>query len=325
MNTAVKQLLRIAVLAGVAAAPAAAQSQAMRFGEMDENKDGVITRREWRGSDRSFTVHDWNGDGILSGDEVRAGGRRRGTASAPEFDDAARTGSYADWTPRAFGELDHNRDGRISRDEWHFDREGFRRADHDNDGALSRAEFVGEGTEDDDRDDRFEYLDANNDGRIARSEWHGSAQRFDRLDANRDGALTRAEAGIGDEPPGDLFTSVDVNRDDRITPNEWHWSRASFNGRDGNRDGVLTRAEFGAEAAPARSESWKQGHARGLADGRQAGKEDKQLRNQWDLEGQRELESADAGFDGRAGNRAEYQDGYRQGFRLGYREGFGPR
>ena len=52
--------------------------QTMRFQGMDRNNDGRITRQEWNGSDQSFKVHDWNGDGVLSGDEVRPGGRRAG-------------------------------------------------------------------------------------------------------------------------------------------------------------------------------------------------------------------------------------------------------
>ncbi|MBA3298344.1 MAG: hypothetical protein H0U19_15570, partial [Acidobacteria bacterium] len=64
---------------------------------------------------------------------------------------------------------------------------------------------------------------------------------------------------------------------------------------------------------------------RGLLEGRQAGKEDKTLRNEWDLEGQRELEQADSGYAAQIGSRDEYQAGYRAGFRLGYKQGFGPR
>jgi hypothetical protein len=48
----------------------------MRFRGLDTNHNGVITRREWRGNDTSFRVHDRNGDGILSGYEVRTGVRR---------------------------------------------------------------------------------------------------------------------------------------------------------------------------------------------------------------------------------------------------------
>jgi hypothetical protein len=40
---------------------------------MDKNNDGVISRDEWRGNDRSFAQHDKNGDGKLSGDEVKPG------------------------------------------------------------------------------------------------------------------------------------------------------------------------------------------------------------------------------------------------------------
>jgi hypothetical protein len=42
----------------------------MRFYGMDKNKDGKITRDEWRGNDKSFHNKDKNGDGVLSGDEV---------------------------------------------------------------------------------------------------------------------------------------------------------------------------------------------------------------------------------------------------------------
>jgi hypothetical protein len=47
----------------------------MRYRGMDRNADGVITRSEWRGNDRSFEQHDRNDDGVLSGSEVRPGGR----------------------------------------------------------------------------------------------------------------------------------------------------------------------------------------------------------------------------------------------------------
>jgi hypothetical protein len=40
----------------------------MRFEGMDTNRDGVISRTEWRGNDRAFANQDWNGDGQLSGD-----------------------------------------------------------------------------------------------------------------------------------------------------------------------------------------------------------------------------------------------------------------
>src|SRR5688572_16480183 len=114
------------IAAALAALPATAFPQStrertMRFQALDTNRDGVIARSEWRGSDESFRVHDWNGDGVLSGDEVRDGARRQGRG-APDF---RSEDEFDDWTPRGFTSLDHNRDGRISRDEWHFNQEGF--------------------------------------------------------------------------------------------------------------------------------------------------------------------------------------------------------
>jgi Ca2+-binding EF-hand superfamily protein len=298
--------------------------QARRFAEMDRNNDGVVTRTEWRGNDRSFRNHDWNGDGVLSGDEVRPGAVRRNRPKpADDFDSPDREYELNDWTEANFRNLDHNRDNRLTRDEWHFDRESFRRADHDGDGVISRPEFLG-GTEDDDREDRFRYLDENGDGRIARGEWHGAAARFDALDDNRDGFISRAEALGSNEPPPDLFSNVDVNGDGAIVRDEWHWSRASFDQRDANRDGRLSRDEFTRTTSqPKPSNAYRAGFDRGLTEGRAAGREDRERNQGWDLEGQRELETADSGYQAQVGPRAEYQAGYRDGFRRGYKEGWG--
>src|SRR5688572_27085766 len=224
----VKLSASIVVIAGLASIlpdPAAAQGRAraaIRFAEMDRNNDREITRAEWTGSDRSFAVHDWNRDGVLSGDEgrVRAVRPARPTGD-PTFDSEEREYEFDDWTPQGFTRVDHNRDGRITRDEWHFDRETFRRADHNGDGVLSRAEFLAEDQVDDDRNDRFDNLDLNRDNRVTRNEWHGTAARFNALDANRDGAITRVEM-VGADTPPELFASVDVNRDRVITVDEWH-------------------------------------------------------------------------------------------------------
>lgn len=309
----------------------AQRGQAMRFQGMDQNKDGRITRQEWNGSDQSFKVHDWNGDGVLSGDEVRPGGRRAERQNRDDdFHDTDREYQFTDWTARGFTGLDHNRDNKITADEWHFDREGFRRADHNRDGAISRSEFLNENAqdEDDDREDRFVDLDVNRDNRVSRDEWHGTRASFDLLDDNRDGVLTRVEV-FGAEAPPDLFTSVDVNRNGTIARDEWHWSLGSFDRLDKNRDGRLSREEFAGSVVGttgvARSQAYQAGHARGLIEGRAAGREDRERNQGWDLEGQRELEQADSGYEVRMGARADYQAGYRDAFRVSYREGFGTR
>lgn len=299
------------------------QSQAQyRFQAMDTNNDRVITRAEWRGTRRSFEVHDWNGDGVLSGNEVRIGARRpRQQDRHPRDLDSPRFDQQIDdWTLEHFRSLDENNDGRVTAAEWIYAREIFRRVDHNNDNWISQAEFLGDQDVDDDAADLFEYLDMNDDGRVTRSEWHGTRARFDTLDRNNDGAISHAEA-MGPDAPADLFDAIDRNNNRVVERSEWRWSASSFDVRDANRDGRLTREEF-IGITPNRSSAYRAGYDRGLAEGRAAGREDR-VRNQgWDLEGQRELEQADSGYRSSVGPRAEYQAGYREGFRRGYREGW---
>src|SRR5688572_12756046 len=213
----------------------------IRFQGMDTNGDGQISRSEWRGSDQSFQRHDWNGDRVLSGNEVRIGAARDFGEEGPDYDQARP--EFRNWTERGFANLDRNRDGRIARGEWFYNREDFIRADRDGDNALTREEFLS-GDVDVDREDRFEYLDSNNNGRIERTEWHASRDAFTWLDRNRDGVLSRQEVvGEGAEK-ADLFAGLDVNNDNVITSGEWQWSRRSFSTQDQNGDGQLTRAEL---------------------------------------------------------------------------------
>ena len=96
-----------------------------RVRAMDENGDGVVTRSEWRATLAEFRQRDTNRDGVLSGTELRA------DASAnEERDPAAR-----------FQDLDANRNGVITRNEWPRSETAFRAMDEDGDGVITRAEF----------------------------------------------------------------------------------------------------------------------------------------------------------------------------------------
>jgi hypothetical protein len=205
---------------------------------------------------------------------------------------------------------------------------------------------------------RFRAMDVNGDRVITREEWRGNIQAFNRRDLNRDGQLSGneiwpADGAVDSANPTDwrenaerdnvleqVYRRADRNQDGIISRDEWTSDPTTFSRVDANSDGVITRPEYlgngwsaeSALAGPATpaearrdSPGYQSGYDRGLADGRQAGKEDKQYRNQWDLEGQRELEQADAGYTAALGARANYQAGYRAGFRAGYRQGFGPR
>jgi Ca2+-binding EF-hand superfamily protein len=157
----------------------------MRFAGMDRNRDGRITRDEWRGSTNAFNRHDWNGDGVLSGIEVIPGARRPGNGGQQD----------------EFDRLDTNDDGRISLSEWAGDRTLFDRLDRNDDGFLSRDEWKNRGNGG--NGDEFDRLDINDDGRISLSEWPGNPALFDRLDRNDDGFLSRDEFKRSDDDRDD--------------------------------------------------------------------------------------------------------------------------
>ena len=55
---------------------------------LDRDRDGLVRRDEWPGDDRSFNAHDWNRDGLLSGDEIKEAeraeaGRRAADVARP--------------------------------------------------------------------------------------------------------------------------------------------------------------------------------------------------------------------------------------------------
>jgi Ca2+-binding EF-hand superfamily protein len=231
-----------------------------------------------------------------------------------------------------FHEMDRNDDGIITRVEWGGNLQSFRRYDINRDGVLSGDEVWLERSRGWTRE-RFQRLDQNNDGALSRTEWRGNRAEFDRLDRNRDGFIDRDEVpAVREQEPAEpstdrrTFADLDRNGNGVITSGEWTGPADEFRALDSDGDGVVTAREYRDGRGVADSPAYRAGRDRGLTDGRQAGREDKTINGgQWDLDGQRELESADAGYNESVGPRAQYQAGYRAGFRAGYREGFGPK
>jgi len=158
----------------------------MRYADLDRNHNGQIERNEWRGSPRQFAIHDWNSDGVLSGDEVRVGAvPPRGSLEADDYNMSA--------TDR-FSYLDVNNNGSIDRNEWDGSLNTFYDLDTNNDGRITRDE-LNRG-----RRATFASLDANGDGRISLSEWGWSHRSFDEMDTNGDGVITRDEFRAGAVP-----------------------------------------------------------------------------------------------------------------------------
>ena len=159
----------------------------IRFRSMDRNNDGTITRDEWRGDPASFNVHDWNGDGVLSGDEVRVGAHP--PANSLEGRNV-NTGLQQD----RFDYLDVNGNGVVEENEWDGSLEAFDRLDRNHDRRLSRAELGNV------RNSSFTALDIDRDGRIRLDEWPWSHSSFDQQDTNGDGVITRDEFRGGAVP-----------------------------------------------------------------------------------------------------------------------------
>jgi len=171
---------------------------------------------------------------------------------------------------------------------------------------------------------RFHAMDRNGDGVITRAEWQGSDQSFRQQDRNGDGILSGDEVRV-DQGAGIVggFALVDLDGNGQVTKQEW--TRA-FTQLDVNRNGSLTQEElWSRNAPPVLTRAFQAGRDRGLNDGHQAGREDRDRRGVWDLDGQRELEQADAGYRSELGARDQYQTGYREAFRQGYADGYGPR
>ncbi len=259
-----------------------------RVATMDRNGDGVVTRQEWTGTADAFDARDWNRDGILSGSELRSGARRGQERRARDGNVNRGTDQFEDWTPEGFADLDRNRDGRITESEWTFDSDAFDRADHNGDGIVTRAEFLNEDTSSEREHSVMLSMDSNRDGQLTQQEWRGASEEFKRRDGNQDGVLSGTE----------------------------------LNNLEGNREGSRSRSQSGA-ASQNRSRAYQAGHERGRVEGLEAGRQDRERNQGWDLEGQRELETADSGYTSSLGGRAEYQAGYREAFRAAYREGYG--
>jgi len=234
-----------------------AQSQ-MRFRGMDTNNDGQISFREWRGSEAAFREQDWNGDGVLSGDEVRPGAKRQ-TSWNQDWNRDGIVDQQDTLIAQRFRNYDSNGDSRVSANEWTGNRALFQRLDTNRDGFLSMTEYTNNGGfyADSQGGPQFSFrtLDRNHDGWVTRSEWNLSASEFNRLDVNRDNRISnyefqtssmgnRRENEQSDQQTEQRFLAADRNRDGWVTRAEAGMSSAEFNSLDTNNDNRLSRFEF---------------------------------------------------------------------------------
>jgi Ca2+-binding EF-hand superfamily protein len=152
-----------------------------RFAQLDRNRDGVLSRGEWRDT-ADFRRADRNNDGVVTRSEYLYGN----VAYERPRDDSDQ--SYPTARSTRFRELDRNGNGSISRSEWPADRDQFDVLDRDRDGRLTLDEFADQQM----MSEQFRRLDDDGDGVLTPREW-GTASTFSLYDRNGDGVISRNE------------------------------------------------------------------------------------------------------------------------------------
>jgi len=234
-NRSWKVFFYISLLAVLAFLPGAArkdgdkeEGRPTRFGGLDLNNDGRITRDEWRGSDRSFSVHDRNRDGVILGNEAGD------LLDIDRNDDGKISKNEWRW-------LDRDGNMRISLDEWDDDLNGFDALDESGDGTLSRGELMRVSEA---RRALFHVFDVDGNGLLSRREWKGDKHSFARLDTNGDRRLMREEFITRSHDLEKGFDELDRDQSGRLDSLEWRGDKKAFGDLDDNHDGQISLAEF---------------------------------------------------------------------------------
>ncbi len=172
---------------------------AQQFQAADADKDGFLSRDEFRGNANQFGFLDTNKDDRLTFEElarINAANRRRSGAPARPQPNAL---------PDRLANMDRNNDGVVDRDEFPGQALIFDRLDRNDDGKLTPSDFVKNPSMSNASASpnlaqlrallgRLPTMDANQDRVISQDEFRGPAPLFQRLDRDRNGRITEAEA-----------------------------------------------------------------------------------------------------------------------------------
>lgn len=147
--------------------------------------------------------------------------------------------------------LDLNGDGAVTRDEYQVGKRAFDRHDTDKDGVVKLSEVpagAGPGA----GADPLRRMDLDGNGEVTRDEaqrWRD--QQFDRLDANSDGRLTPDEGMPGQGPRG--LGALDKDGDGAISSDEFSGDASLVDRHDTDGDGRLRPGDLPAGPTPERA------------------------------------------------------------------------
>ena len=212
---------------------------------MDADKDGRITRKEWRGRKETFARLDADKDGAVTKQEIE-----KFVATMKRWRGAGGEAIFRRW--------DGNKDGKITLDEWRGRKEFFARFDRNKDGVITPDEVTvmrgrrGKGHGPDVRSGKgsahfLQKYDKDRDGRVSKKEFPHE-RRFAEIDANGDGVLSKPEIEEAldkrmRESKLGFFERFDLNGDGKVTRAEFTGPAADFEKRDRNNDGVIDRSD----------------------------------------------------------------------------------
>jgi Ca2+-binding EF-hand superfamily protein len=226
-----------------------------RLEAMDTDKDGRVSKSEWKGPEQAFDQFDRNHDGYLDAKDAphRPGaGGPAGRRDRPGRDGQVSKEALARMKAQ-FAKLDANGDGRITSDEFPNARM-LAAVDANHDGAVTLEEVLGFARQRAGRAGRGERRDgAPGEGR-RRGPGRFNGAMLRRWDRDQDGKVTR------DEFPGreELFKRLDVDGDGVLTPADVEKLRARFEKR---------RAQGGGRAGKGPSDRAPSGKAPGAKAG----------------------------------------------------------
>lgn len=267
-----------------AAALAAQDDRALlesAFARLDADKDGVVVRREFPGSDRQFAAMDQDKDGKVPFAEYAASPVAKTylrSRQREKEEPRPRTSLDAIALARLelLGRSDRNRDGKVVREEWNGTDEAFRQLDLDGNGVLDKRDLKeAEGMAPPERkepplpddlpavEELLRRFDKDKDGKLAPKELgslKGLAAVLEFFDGDRDGALSERELqalryeierrreeadrlGRRALPYEVPFDTWDADKDGKIQQNEWQGPRNLFDRMDLDRDAAVSRDE----------------------------------------------------------------------------------
>jgi len=164
-----------------------------------------------------------------------------------------------DHMAEVFSYKDKNKDGVISKDEWPYGEDYFKKIDKDGDGKLSLEEFKakekGEDKVWDKEGKSLLFKDKDNNGLITLEEWKGTPEEFQSFDADQNGSLSGEESKAALELGKEFhhgcmkayqnkkMSDMDTDKNGSISLSEWKCSPKEFAKLDKDQNGSLSEEE----------------------------------------------------------------------------------